>query len=57
MAHVTRGFRGRRADPGATALPAGQYLTNGFPVMSTGPTPPVSLEEWRLTVSGRKSSP
>ena len=33
-------------------LPAGQYLTNGFPVMSAGPTPSVSLEEWRLTVSG-----
>jgi DMSO/TMAO reductase YedYZ molybdopterin-dependent catalytic subunit len=53
MAYVSRGFRGRRAeDRGDSALPPGQYLTEGFPILSAGPTPIIPLEEWRFTVSG-----
>jgi DMSO/TMAO reductase YedYZ molybdopterin-dependent catalytic subunit len=53
MAYVSRGFRRRRAkDRGDSALPPGQYLTEGFPILSAGPTPIIPLEEWRFTVSG-----
>ncbi|MFC4243460.1 sulfite oxidase-like oxidoreductase [Gryllotalpicola reticulitermitis] len=49
MALISSGFRGRRrSDP---ALPPGQYLTNGFPVLSAGPTPRVPLDEWTFTLS------
>ena len=45
---VTRGFAGRpRPSP---QLPPGQYLTEDFPVLATGPTPRASLDDWRLTV-------
>ena len=40
---VSRDFRGRRkreAEP--DRLPPGQYLTDDFPVLSAGPTPPPS---------------
>ena len=49
MAIVTRGFRGRRSDADGR-LPPGQYLVEDFPVLSAGPTPRVSREEWSLTV-------
>jgi len=42
MPNTTRGFLGRRRDAGPE-LPPGQHLTDGFPVLSTGPTP-LSLE-------------
>ena len=48
MAVFTRGFRGRRDDD--PALPPGQPLTHDFPVLSAGPTPQVSHEEWSFTV-------
>lgn len=46
---VTRGFTGRRRRQ-APELPPGQYLVEDFPVLSAGPTPRVSLEEWQFTV-------
>jgi DMSO/TMAO reductase YedYZ molybdopterin-dependent catalytic subunit len=49
MALLTRGFQGRR-DSGVE-LPPGQYLTTDFPVLSAGPTPRLSLDDWRLTVT------
>ncbi|HWM08569.1 MAG TPA: sulfite oxidase-like oxidoreductase [Solirubrobacteraceae bacterium] len=50
---ITRGFRRRRAEsPEDTALPPGQYLTPGFPVLSAGPTPSVPLDQWRFSISG-----
>jgi DMSO/TMAO reductase YedYZ molybdopterin-dependent catalytic subunit len=58
MTHVSRGFRGRRADDrGASALPPGQYLVDGFPVMSAGPTPYTPLEEWTLSIGGEVFTP
>ncbi|MGW4199099.1 sulfite oxidase-like oxidoreductase [Streptomyces sp. NPDC005004] len=49
MAVVSRGFRGRRSGR-ADRLPPGQYETFDFPVLSTGPTPHVSLDDWELEV-------
>lgn len=51
MTFITRAFGGRRrveAPPGR--VPPGQYATGDFPVLSAGPTPRISLEEWRLTI-------
>ncbi len=33
-------------------VPPGQYLTNGFPVMTYGRTPKIEREDWRLKVFG-----
>lgn len=49
MAVFTRGFGGRRREPD-DRMPPGQYLTEDFPVLSAGPTPRVSTDEWRFTV-------
>jgi len=48
---VTRGFVGRRPAPDrAERIPPGQYETSDFPVLSAGPTPRVSIEEWSFTL-------
>jgi DMSO/TMAO reductase YedYZ molybdopterin-dependent catalytic subunit len=51
---VSRGFTGRRRVPEdlAERLPPGQYAEHGFPVLTAGPTPQVSTDEWRLRVDG-----
>ena len=49
MAEFSRGFGGRRRES-AAALPPGQYLTTDFPVLSAGPTPRISLDEWEFTI-------
>jgi DMSO/TMAO reductase YedYZ molybdopterin-dependent catalytic subunit len=50
---ITRGFRRRHAEPPAgTTLPPGQYVTDGFPVLSAGPTPHIPLDGWQLSISG-----
>ena len=53
MAIISRGFGSRRreADP---RLPPGQYLTQDFPVLSAGPTPKVSTDEWRFSLRTEK---
>jgi DMSO/TMAO reductase YedYZ molybdopterin-dependent catalytic subunit len=58
MDFVSRGFRGRRrtdAPPGR--VPPGQYLVDDFPVLSAGPTPHVSLDEWRFAITGEVDEP
>jgi DMSO/TMAO reductase YedYZ molybdopterin-dependent catalytic subunit len=48
---VTRGFFGRRPPPELEGrLPPGQYVEQGFPVLSAGPTPQVSTDMWRFTL-------
>jgi DMSO/TMAO reductase YedYZ molybdopterin-dependent catalytic subunit len=48
---VTRGFTGKQRSPGiAKRLPPGQSLAEDFPVLSAGPTPHVSLEDWSFTL-------
>ena len=33
-------------------MPPGQYVVNDFPVLSAGPTPRTSTDEWTLTIDG-----
>jgi DMSO/TMAO reductase YedYZ molybdopterin-dependent catalytic subunit len=51
---VSRGFTGKRRLPEEIArrLPPGQYLEDGFPVLSAGPTPRVDPDGWSLRVHG-----
>jgi len=46
---VSRGFSGRRSSENEK-LPPGQYLINDFPILSAGPTPHVSLDDWEFTI-------
>jgi DMSO/TMAO reductase YedYZ molybdopterin-dependent catalytic subunit len=51
MAYVSRGFHGKREkEREGSRLPPGQYLTSDFPVLSAGPTPHTSLDEWTFTI-------
>jgi DMSO/TMAO reductase YedYZ molybdopterin-dependent catalytic subunit len=52
MALISRGFRGRRSDVDPSRLPPGQYETRDFPVLSAGPTPRPSLDDWTLDIIG-----
>src|SRR4051794_36158243 len=52
----SRGFRGRRRRQDTT-LPPGQYLVDGFPVLSTGSTPHTPLEEWDFSIVGEVDEP
>jgi DMSO/TMAO reductase YedYZ molybdopterin-dependent catalytic subunit len=48
---TTRGFTGRDRDATLVdRVPPGQSVTDGFPVLSAGPTPSVPLAEWTLTL-------
>lgn len=42
-------FGGRRREANA-ALPPGQHLTDGFPVLSAGPTPVIETDEWEFLI-------
>jgi DMSO/TMAO reductase YedYZ molybdopterin-dependent catalytic subunit len=58
MAIISRGFKGKRrgqAEPGR--LPPGQYLVEDFPVLSAGPTPLTSLDQWSFTLNGEIDEP
>ena len=47
---ATRGFTGRGRQPSTDRLPPGQFLEEGFPVLSAGPTPRVRTEDWSFTL-------
>jgi DMSO/TMAO reductase YedYZ molybdopterin-dependent catalytic subunit len=48
---ISRGFRSRRREEGLTnRVPPGQYVTTDFPVLSAGPTPQITLEEWTFSL-------
>jgi DMSO/TMAO reductase YedYZ molybdopterin-dependent catalytic subunit len=54
---VSRGFTGRRRAPEELTerLPPGQYLEEGFPVLTAGPTPDIDANapgEWSLRIDG-----
>ena len=53
---ISGGFGGRRRSEDA-ALPPGQYLVDGFPVLSASPTPHTPLEEWDFSVVGEVDEP
>jgi DMSO/TMAO reductase YedYZ molybdopterin-dependent catalytic subunit len=58
MPPFTRGFRRRHPEaPPGVDLPPGQYLTDGFPVLSAGPTPDVPLAEWEFSITGSVDEP
>jgi DMSO/TMAO reductase YedYZ molybdopterin-dependent catalytic subunit len=49
MSVISRGFAGnRRSDP---RVPPGQYRTDDFPVLTSGPTPLISTADWTLDVT------
>ena len=52
MSFASRGFHGRRRDPGpdAARIPPGQHLAADFPVLSAGPTPHTPLDEWTFSI-------
>ena len=51
MGYISRGFHGKRASEREDArLPPGQYLVDGFPVLSAGPTPHTPLDEWTFSI-------
>lgn len=53
MSFVTRGFQGRDRDNGPSGrVPPGQYATLDFPVLSAGPTPQISTDDWFFTRIG-----
>lgn len=48
---ATRGFTRKTSSADyADRIPPGQSLTEGFPVLSAGPTPRVSLADWSFTL-------
>ena len=53
MSPVSRGFHHvRRTPTGAEdRVPPGQYVTEGFPVLSAGPTPHMPLADWTFSVT------
>jgi DMSO/TMAO reductase YedYZ molybdopterin-dependent catalytic subunit len=56
--HISRGFTGRRRDAGDPGrVPPGQYVTADFPVLSTGPTPRVAIEDWSFEIDGAVEEP
>ena len=54
MGTYSAGFARPSSGTRRTDLPPGQYLTYDFPVLSAGPTPQVSLDEWRFEVTGEE---
>jgi DMSO/TMAO reductase YedYZ molybdopterin-dependent catalytic subunit len=52
MSPISHGFRRRHTVPAGAAdrVPPGQYVTEGFPVLSAGPTPRTPLAEWSFSV-------
>ena len=58
MSFVSRGFTGRRQrDADAARVPPGQYVTTDYPVLSAGPTPHTSLEQWDFQITGEVDEP
>ena len=53
MSPASRGFHPVRHVPAAeqNRLPPGQHVTDGFPVLSAGPTPHTPLDEWSFTIT------
>jgi DMSO/TMAO reductase YedYZ molybdopterin-dependent catalytic subunit len=56
---ISRGFRGRRREPEGASdrVPPGQYLVDGFPVLSAGPTPRTPLSDWSFSIEGDLDEP
>jgi DMSO/TMAO reductase YedYZ molybdopterin-dependent catalytic subunit len=57
MAHISRGFRGRRVAADSERVPPGQHVVSDFPVLSAGPTPHTPLNDWTFLISGAVDAP
>ena len=58
MTPISRGFRGRRReDVDPSRVPPGQYVVDDFPVLSAGPTPHTSTDNWSFTIDGAVDQP
>ena len=61
MAFVSRGWNPparTRLDPElARRVPPGQHVEHDWPVLTAGPTPHVSAEDWRLRIDGLVDQP
>ena len=44
-------------DADSERVPPGQYVTDGFPVLSAGPTPHTRLADWTFTLGGLLDAP
>jgi DMSO/TMAO reductase YedYZ molybdopterin-dependent catalytic subunit len=53
MSPVSRGFRHlhRASDDEAGRVPPGQHVTEGFPVLSAGPTPHTPPQDWTFSIT------
>lgn len=48
---ISRGFRSRKAPTEQRdRVPPGQYVTSDFPVLSAGPTPSISVDNWSFAL-------
>jgi|TARA_B110000263_G_C15236099_1_gene477098 DMSO/TMAO reductase YedYZ molybdopterin-dependent catalytic subunit len=47
---INNKFFGRRRSEPARSVPPGQYLEDGFPVLSAGPTPRVDTATWDFSI-------
>ncbi len=55
---ISRGFTGkRRTGAPADRVPPGQYVTSDFPVLSAGPTPHISPQDWHFRIQGLVNQP
>lgn len=52
---INKNFKRKRTED--IRLPPGQYETNDFPVLSLGPTPKVSKQDWSLEITGLVKNP
>jgi DMSO/TMAO reductase YedYZ molybdopterin-dependent catalytic subunit len=50
VAIVSRGFLGGRRQRDAGPIPPGQYVVYDFAVLSAGPTPTMSLDDWDFAI-------
>jgi DMSO/TMAO reductase YedYZ molybdopterin-dependent catalytic subunit len=58
MSFISRGFKGRGRDNVLSSrVPPGQHVVGDFPVLSAGPTPRVSLDQWNFTIDGEIDVP
>jgi DMSO/TMAO reductase YedYZ molybdopterin-dependent catalytic subunit len=56
MKIVSRGFEGRRRQRGGGLIPPGQYVVDDFPVLTAGPTPSISIDEWDFSIVDENGS-
>jgi DMSO/TMAO reductase YedYZ molybdopterin-dependent catalytic subunit len=52
-----KGFTGKRESIHSERIPPGQHETRGFPVLSAGPTPQISVDEWSFEMAGLVEAP